>query len=373
MHISTLLPMLAGTPVMSILLYATAYDGTVSAMSLTDGGNGNYSFEKNSSLTACGSSPSWLTYTPDLLYCSDEGSPGSLSTFTFDSAGKLTEAAKVSTTGGDVSNALYGDGKYIAIAHYGFGEISTFTLPIDNNSQALQKLDYPLAQPGPDPSRQDKSYPHQVITDPTGKYIVSPDLGADLVRVFEIDASNGNLTKLDDIKVAPGSGPRHVAFYQATNDSTYMYLTSELASTLTGFQVTYPVGKPPTFTQFIDPFSTTPKNANTESEFIAEVRVSGNTLTVSNRNDSSFGTGKDSLAVYTIGGNGKLANMNAYSSDGSFPRTFEINKKGDLVVIGNQNSNSCVVYERDVQTGHFTTEIASVVLSGQVSSVIFAE
>ena len=40
------------------------------------------------------------------------------------------------------------------------------------------------------------------------------------------------------LAVAPGSGPRHIDFL-VTEDKTYMYLISELANTITGFQVSY--------------------------------------------------------------------------------------------------------------------------------------
>jgi 6-phosphogluconolactonase (cycloisomerase 2 family) len=36
------------------------------------------------------------------------------------------------------------------------------------------------------PSRQDVAYPHKVIADPTGNFVLAPDLGADLIWLYSI-------------------------------------------------------------------------------------------------------------------------------------------------------------------------------------------
>jgi len=103
---------------------------------------------------------------------------------------------------------------------------------------------YTLSHPGPVPSRQEAPHEHEAITDPTGQYILVPDLGADLVRVFSFDKITLKLTALNPLKAAPGSGPRHAAFWNPYSTAcptctTYFYLVSELASTVTGYAVTY--------------------------------------------------------------------------------------------------------------------------------------
>lgn len=104
----------------------------------------------------------------------------------------------------------------------------------------LQNQTFELSEPGPNPDRQDAPHPHGAFLEPTGRYIVVPDLGADLVRVFRVEDGDGGLgwTALDPLVAAPGSGPRHAAFL-ATGGKTYMYLVSELANTVTGYTVKY--------------------------------------------------------------------------------------------------------------------------------------
>jgi 6-phosphogluconolactonase (cycloisomerase 2 family) len=65
---------------------------------------------------------------------------------------------------------------------------------------------------------------------------------------------------------------------------------------------------------------------------------------------------------------------------GSYPRTMTINKAGDLVAVGNQNSGTVVIVARDPATGAMMGEVASVSVgpegtngNGGLSSVIWAE
>lgn len=99
---------------------------------------------------------------------------------------------------------------------------------------------FELPRPGPDKSRQEVAHPHEVILDPTGRYVLVPDLGADLVRVFRLSADRENLswTPVAPLVATPGSGPRHAAFVVAGN-KTFMYLVGELQNTITGYEVSY--------------------------------------------------------------------------------------------------------------------------------------
>jgi 6-phosphogluconolactonase (cycloisomerase 2 family) len=76
------------------------------------------------------------------------------------------------------------------------------------------------------------------VLDPTGKYIVIPDLGADLVRVYAFDADTLKVTALDSVEAKKGSGPRHAAF-AVKDGKTFMYLITELDNTIVGYEVTY--------------------------------------------------------------------------------------------------------------------------------------
>ncbi len=97
-----------------------------------------------------------------------------------------------------------------------------------------------MAGPGPNPSRQEAPHPHEVVVDPTDSYIISNDLGADLIRVFSINKATSGLTEMPSFKAPPGSGPRHGAFLVA-NGKTYYFLVFELANTVKSYVVDYDV------------------------------------------------------------------------------------------------------------------------------------
>jgi 6-phosphogluconolactonase (cycloisomerase 2 family) len=94
---------------------------------------------------------------------------------------------------------------------------------------------------GPNPSRQEAPHPHMTAIDPTGAFIIVPDLGADLLRIYSIARDTGFITSCANITAAAGSGPRHVAFWEtADGEGTMMYLGNELGNDLTVYSVAYP-------------------------------------------------------------------------------------------------------------------------------------
>lgn len=98
-----------------------------------------------------------------------------------------------------------------------------------------------MPAPGPNPVRQALPHPHQAILDPTARFIVTPDLGADVVRFFSFENGVDSLTEHEPLVVAPGSGPRHVAFWSPDGEEStvFMYVLAELVSEVTAYRVEY--------------------------------------------------------------------------------------------------------------------------------------
>lgn len=116
--------------------------------------------------------------------------------------------------------------------------MSTYTILPTGGLEILQSFTFTLDAPGTIPDRQDAPHPHEVIVDPTGSFIVVPDLGADLVRVFAIDATTSLLTEKTSLKVTPGTGPRHGAFLKS-GDETFFFLVAELDNNVRSYKVSY--------------------------------------------------------------------------------------------------------------------------------------
>jgi 6-phosphogluconolactonase (cycloisomerase 2 family) len=98
-----------------------------------------------------------------------------------------------------------------------------------------------MAAPGPK-ENQDAPHPHQAVLDPTGAFIVVPDLGADILRIYSVNKKTGFLTSCNNVTVAAGSGPRHAGFWNPTagTDRTKLFLGNELSKSASAFSVSYP-------------------------------------------------------------------------------------------------------------------------------------
>jgi 6-phosphogluconolactonase (cycloisomerase 2 family) len=227
---------------------------------------------------------------------------------------------------------------------------------------ATQK--FTMTQKGPN-SRQDVPHPHEALLDPTGKFMLVPDLGADLVRVFSIDANSGKLNSCGQGQASPGDGPRHGEFfYTNPNASTpsVLFTVNELGNSVSVWTATYSSSCIALkLTQTISTYKPGTKGGPTTKA--AELRIRGNFLYAANRADQTFGNQQDSIATYSIDpATGKLTWVEAANARAYYPRTFQINKAGDLVAVGGQTSSSVVILKRDAATGKLGEPVASLVI-----------
>lgn len=373
-------------------LYVSSYAGNISQLSL-----------ENSKLTSlalfngCAPDPTWLTLdkSAHALYCLGESANdlkanGSVTSYSVcPASGKLTQQSKQQTINGPVSSILYPNAngsKALALAHYGGSAVSTFSIGNDLALSPLQQIpiDFPNA-PGPNADRQTAAHAHEALVDPTGKYVLAPDLGKDLVHVFSHDPNTGILKELDPLKAAPGSGPRHAAFWSPKQGQLFFYLVAELAATLTGYEVEYKSNDGGLL--FKELFVNNTLGGKKPERVVApaEIAVSPDQrfLVVSNRNDSSFTLPNpdpsnstkipsDSLASYQLQSDGSLKFMQLAAVGGRFPRQFQINSKGDKIAAVLQNDNRVAILGRDIQNGTIGPVEASANVPDQPTCVVWA-
>lgn len=120
----------------------------------------------------------------------------------------------------------------------GGSAFTTWNIQDPSNLTSLNVQQFSLPEPGPDPSRQEASHPHAAVVDPSKRFILVPDLGADMIHIYSVGFGDLGLSKLDPLVVAPGTGPRHIAFV-VKETKTFMYLVTELANTIIGYEVVY--------------------------------------------------------------------------------------------------------------------------------------
>lgn len=304
-------------------------------------------------LVAETTSPSFLAVHPSgkYLYAVGEVSnvgakkTGSVSAFAIDTASGMLRPLNQQTSGGagpchlDVDRA----GQVVLVANYGGGSVQA--LPI--------KDDGSLGEPGSfiqhegssvNKSRQEKPHGHAINVDPSQKFAVSCDLGLDKVLIYKLDAANAKLTPNDppSASVAPGSGPRHLAFHPG---GKFAYVINEMLCTMTAFDWDSSKGG----LKEIQTISTLPGEVQ-KGYSTAEVYVhpSGKFVYGSNR-------GHDSIVVYSVDEKtGKLTLVEHQSTQGKTPRHFGIHPSGKFLLAENQSSDSVVVFSIDPQTGKLT-------------------
>ncbi|MDM0040166.1 lactonase family protein [Variovorax sp. J22G21] len=163
------------------------------------------------------------------LHCV-HGDGSTVSTFRCDEAGGLALSGSVSTEGRNpVHLVLSPNGHWCLIANYASGDI--VALPVRNDG-SLDAVAHCLALPdrrGPHRTQQQGAHPHQVVFDPSGKWLLVPDKGSDAVHTIAFDPDTGALRLACSLRTAPGSGPRHLAF-DATGNFAWVVL--ELSSQL---------------------------------------------------------------------------------------------------------------------------------------------
>nr|OQO32380.1 hypothetical protein B0A51_00440 [Rachicladosporium sp. CCFEE 5018] len=376
----------------AVNLFVSSYAGNVTSLSLTET-SGNYTLAPTFYNAACGPSPSWLTIDANrgLLFCQNEGLTslnGSLSSFTINRGGSLNAIKNQTVISGPVHGTIYGNSagrRAIALAHYTGSALTTWYLNGGGQFSASQSFPFTLSAPGTVPDRQDAPHEHETILDPTGQYIVVPDLGADLVRIFAINPTTLILTEKTSLKAPAGSGPRHGVFYNPSGipgGTTYFHLATELTSAILSYSVNYqPSSGGLNFTLL----SQTPTLGLLNHERInapAGVVVSPDNrfLIVSNRNSTLFSlpnaTGgspipSDSLTTFALQPNGALVFTQIWPSGGLYPRQFSLSPSGGFVAVGNQLSGNVAILKRDVASGLIGEPIARVPIAGNVTCVVW--
>src|ERR1043166_4017543 len=270
---------------------------------------------------------------------------GSVSAFTIDTkTGNLT-ALNTQSSGGtgpchlDVDRA----GKCVVVANYGGGSVEA--LPI--------KSDGSLGEPGTfiqhegssaNKSRQEGPHGHCILVDPSQHFAVACDLGLDKVLVYKLDAANAKLTPNDPpfTSVAPGSGPRHIAFHP---NGKFAYVINEMLCTMIAFEWNSARGT----LKEIQTISTLP-GAVEKGFSTAEVYVhpTGKFVYGSNR-------GHHSIVVYACDEKtGKLTLVEHQNTQGKTPRHFAIDPSGKFLLAENQDNDNVAVFGIDAQSEKLT-------------------
>ncbi|KAM0354794.1 hypothetical protein ACHAPU_000617 [Fusarium lateritium] len=400
MHCKTLGLFLAGVAVAApgnaVNLFVADEAGSLTTLALTNTRHG-FSLAATSQSSECQTVPSWLTLDSSnrVLYCLNRGqSPsetGSLNSFSIGTGGALKFVDRVQSprdlVAGAIITGVNGERGYFS-ASYGPGTAAAYALGANGDlpgTGPLQQVATNISQTGPIADRQEASHLHHVIVDPTGKYVVTPDLGGDLCQVWSFNKKTiSPIAKAGVLKAPVGAGPRHGFFKVMKNRDTFFFFNGELDQKIYSYRVKYEK----TGLSFTKAFEIASLNAafppNTAP--ISEIAMSPDKrfLVVTNR-EKSFDTSiqaksgpSDTLTTFLINEDGTLKPVQAAPSGGYLPRHFSFNKAGDKIAVGHRVNKTVVIWKRDVESGKIVPEnqggkLAQVTLTGGVMSTLWDE
>ncbi len=292
--------------------------------------------------------PSYLVVSADskFVYAANEtpgNRPGGVSAFKFDvKTGKLDSLNKQLGGGGPAYIAVDKARKNVLVANYGGGNLTVYPVNKDGSlgpvSQKIQDEGSSINK-----ARQQGPHVHTAMLSPDEKYLFYTDLGTDKINIYNYKASaNPPLTPAATpfVSAIAGNGPRHLAF---SPNGKFLYNIQEMGSAITAYK--YDDGK-------ITAIQTVSMLAEgfTGQVGAADIHVSPDGMFVYGTNRGSA----NEIVAYSI--NQKTGELTFVERNkvGRAPRNFIIDPSGAYLLVANQDSNSILIYKRDIATGKLT-------------------
>ncbi|MFI0815916.1 lactonase family protein [Streptomyces sp. NPDC021098] len=281
--------------------------------------------------------PSYLALSPggDVLYAVSETDDGAAAAFrTGERDRPLTLLEGPVPVHGAAPTHLALAAGHLLTANYGSGSVSS--LPVGDDG-GLGEPTAVLRHEGSGPNRERQSGPHahQVLPDPSGGWLLSVDLGADAVFVYEPAGPRAHRK----VRLRAGSGPRHLAFHPRGDRA---YVVNELDPTVTVCRWDAASGtlEPLGETRVVPPGTDT-------ATFPSEAAVSrdGRFVWVANRGHDSVAT----LALDTPGDRMEL--VTTTPCGGHWPRDLVLDPPGGRLYVANERSGEVTWFDLDPTTG----------------------
>ena len=298
-------------------------------------------------------SPSFLAMHPSgkYIYSVNEAaeagpsSDGAVSAYVIDgTTGKLNFLNSQSSMGrGPCHISIDQTGKTAFISNYGGGSLTVMPINGDGKlgetSRTLQN-----SGNGPNAKRQEGPHVHSATVAPDNRFVYVADLGTDKLHIYETDVKNSVVkpATMPFVTVKSGSGPRHFTVHPS---GKFAYLVEELTSSVAVFSRDAQTGA---LILVSDGVSTLPADfsgQNTSADI--HIDPSGKFLYQTNR-------GRDAIAMFAIGSDGKLTSLGDEPTRGKTPRNFMIDPKGEFVFVAHQDSDNITLFKRNQTTGKLT-------------------
>ncbi|KRM12148.1 lactonase family protein [Paucilactobacillus suebicus] len=225
----------------------------------------------------------------------------------------------------------------IFASNYHMGKINVYRI---NQDKTISEIDEVVHQGnGPRPE-QESSHVHFTALTPDRR-VVAVDLGNDTLTTYDV-TEEGKLKLVQTLELPDGYGPRHLVFNEK---EPIAYLLGELSSQVSALKYNESDGS----FSLVSSVSTIPTTW-TAHNGAAAIRISNDQrfLYVSNR-------GFNSVTVFAINRDGlKLTEIQQISSEGDFPRDFNLDLTNNFILLVNQNTSNGTIYKRNSENGKLT-------------------
>ncbi|MEU4144421.1 lactonase family protein [Streptomyces parvulus] len=278
--------------------------------------------------------PSYLALASDgaMLYAVSETAEGAVAAYRVN-GDKPEPAGRPVPVGGDGPTHLSLYDGHLLTANYGSGTVSAVPVRADGTLARTASGVLRHTGSGPHAQRQQSPHAHQVRTDPSGRWVVSVDLGTDSVRVCTL--KDGVPAVHRETALRPGSGPRHLAFHP---DGTRAYVLNELSPTLTVCRWDAAEGA-------LQPLAEVPVMPGVPA---GDAFPSGVVVSPDGRFVWTATRGEDVLSVFAVEPDG-LRLETTVSCGGHWPR--EIAQSGGFLYAANERSGDVTWFALDPETG----------------------
>jgi 6-phosphogluconolactonase len=234
-------------------------------------------------------------------------------------------------------------GRVVLLANYDGGSVTILPVQTDGSLEPSTQLVHHKGS-GPNKERQEAPHAHSIIVDPSNRFALAADLGADRVFLYRLNLATKTLHRVEggEAVMPPGSGPRHMAFHPTL---PLVYVVTEMGARVSRLRFDAAHAK----LTLVDSHSTLPQGWKGDNESAdLHISPSGRALYASNR-------GPNTIAVFSVArGTGALSFEQSVSSGGDWPRNFSLDPSGRWLLVANERSNSVVVFARNEQSGHLT-------------------
>lgn len=277
-------------------------------------------------------------------------------------SGHLTPLNRAETGGRNgVHQAIDPSGNFLLVANYSSGSVSV--MPVRSNgslADASQVVEL-TGEPGPHRVEQSSSHPHQIVFDPSGRFVIVPDKGLDRVFVLAFDSDTGKLAPASpgSATARAGSGPHHAIFHPRL---PILWVLNEISSTVTTYHWDAARGNLRTL-QIVQAVPQDYTGENTSAEIA--VSAGGRFVYCSNR-------GHDSIAGFAADpATGLLTCVGWAPSRGITPRFIGLDPSQRFMYAANEQSDTVVAWRVDATNGRLTPT-AQVVRNASPVTIAFA-